>query len=131
MPEYLPWTEAELVIIDRALTRLTMLGLEASADVVKSGEGIVTLSQADAKAPEPRIVIFEFHKLKRSETDARAHFVVQIQSIGGEAQALQRHGCVYAGSPLFALTKAEKDVQDGFAAKDTFDMAANAYWLKI
>ena len=131
MPDYLPWTEAELGHVERALKRYKTLGLEASCDIDRSGQGIVTLSQVDIKVPDAPIIIFEIHKLKRTDTDLRAHWVVQIQSVSGSMQTLVRHGCVSAGSALFALSKAEKDVQDGFAAKDSFDMAANAYWLKI
>ena len=54
-----------------------------------------------------------------------------IQSIGGENQTLRQHGCVSASAALFALAKAERDAQSGFVARDTFDMAANAYWLKM
>jgi hypothetical protein len=131
LPDYLPWTEADLGSVERALKRFKALGLEASADIERSGEGIVTLSQVDTKIADAPIVIFEIHKLKRTDTDLRAHWVVQVQSVSGRQQALKRHGCVSAGSAVFALAKAEKDVQDGFAAKDTFDMAANAYWLRL
>lgn len=131
MPDYLPWTEAELGNIERALKRYKTLGLEASSDIDRSGQGLVTLSQVDVKVPDAPIIIFEIHKLKRTDTDLRAHWVVQIQSVSGKKQALTLHGCVSAGSAVFALAKAEKDVQEGFVAKDTFDMAANAYWLKL
>lgn len=112
------------------MKRYRTLGLEASGDVGKSGQGIVILSQIDPKVENPPIIIFEIHKLKRTDTVLRAHWVVQIQSVGGRTQALKMHGCVSAGSPIFALAKAEKDAQEGFASKQTFDMAANAYWLK-
>lgn len=131
MPDYLPWTEDELASVERALKRYRTLGMEASADIERSGQGIVTLSQVNGNVPDAPIVIFEMHKLKRSDSDLRAHWVVQLQSVSGTKQALVRHGCVSAGSAIFALVKAEKDAQEGFVAKDTFDMAANAYWLKI
>lgn len=131
MPDYLPWNAAELGYVERALKRYATLGLEASCDIDKSGEGIVTLSQVDVRIADAPIVIFEIHKLKRTDTDLRAHWVVQLQSVSGRKQALTRHGCVAAGSALFALAKAEKDAQAGFVAKDSFDMAANAYWLKL
>ena len=131
MPDYLPWTAAELGHVERALKRYTSLGLEGSCDIEKSGDGIVTLSQVDVRIPDAPIVIFEIHKMKRTDTDLRAHWVVQLQSVSGRKQELTRHGCVSAGSALFALAKAEKDVQAGFVAKDSFDMAANAYWLKL
>lgn len=131
MPDNLPWTEAELGNVERAVKRYRALGLEASRDIDRCGQGVVTLSQVDVKVPDAPIVIFEIHKLKRTDTDLRAHWVVQIQSVSGKKQELKRHGCVSAGSAIFALAKAEKDVQDGYVAKDTFDMAANAYWLKL
>ena len=131
MPDYLPWTEAELGNIERALKRYKTLGMEASADIGRSGQGVVTLSQADPKVPDAPIIIFEIHKLKRTDTDLRAHWVAQLQSVGGTDQGLTKHGCVSAASAVFVLAKAEKDVQDGFVAKDSFDMAANAYWLKL
>jgi hypothetical protein len=131
LPDYLPWTEIELGNVERALKRYRTLGLEASTDIGRSGQGVVTLSQVDTKVPDAAIIIFEIHKLKRTDTDLRAHWVVQIQSVGGRNQELVKHGCVSAGSAVFALAKAEKDAQDGFVAKDSFDMAANAYWLKL
>ncbi len=131
MPDYLPWTPAELGSIERALKRFKALGFEASADVSRGGQGLVTLSQADSRIPDAAIVIFEMHKLKRTDSDVRAHFVVQIQSVGGKTPGFNKHGCVSAGSAVFALTKAEKDVEAGFVSKDSFDMAANAYWLKL
>jgi hypothetical protein len=131
LPEYLPWTEAELGAIERAVKRYKSLGLEASADIDKSEQGIAAVSFVDPKTPNAAIVILELHKLKRTDTQLRAHWVVQLQTVSGRRQALTRHGCVSAGSAMFALVKAEKDVQAGFAARDTFDMAANAYWLKF
>lgn len=131
MPDYLHWTEAELGHVERALKRYRTLGLEASCDIEQSGQGIVILSQADPKRPDAPLVIFEIHKLRRADTDLRAHWVVQIQSVTGEEQTLTRHGCVSAGSVLFALAKAEKDVEAGFRTRDSFDMASNAYWLKF
>lgn len=131
MPDYLPWTEPELGNIERALKRYKTLGMEASADIGRSGQGVVTLSQVDTKVPDAPIIIFEIHKLKRTDTDLRAHWVVQLQSVGGKDQGMKKHGCISAASAVFALAKAEKDVQAGFAAKDSFDMAANAYWLKL
>jgi hypothetical protein len=131
LPDYLPWTEIELENVERALKRYKTLGREASCEIDKSGEGLVTLSQVDVSVPDAPIIIFEIHKLKRTDTDLRAHWVVQIQSVSGEKQVLTRHGCVSAGSAVFAIAKAEKDVQEGFVAKDSFDMAANAYWLKL
>lgn len=131
MPEYLPWTEADLGHIERALKRYRTLGLEASADIEKSGQGIVALSYVDPKTPDAPIVTFEIHKLKRTDTGLRTHWVTQIQSIDGQTQALTLHGCVAAGSAVFAIAKAEKDAQAGFVTRDTFDIAANAYWLKL
>ena len=131
MPDYLPWTEADLGSVERSLKRYKTMGLEASCDLEKSGAGIVALSYVDTKVAGAPIVIFEIHKLKRTDTDLRAHWVVQLQSVGGKRQTMTRHGCVSAGSAIFALAKAEQDVQAGFAARDTFDMAANAYWLKL
>ena len=131
MPDYLPWTQTELGHVERAVKRYRSLGHEASCDIDRSGEGVVTLSQVNVESPDAPIVIFEIHKLKRADTDLRAHWVVQLQSVSGRKQALTRHGCVAAGSALFALAKAEKDAQAGFAATDSFDMAANAYWLKL
>lgn len=131
MPDYLPWSEADLGTIERAVKRYKTLGLEASAEIDRYGQGVVTLSQVDTRTPNASIVTFEIHKLKRTDTELRAHWVVQIQSIGGKKQKLKQHGCVSAGSVVFALAKAEKDALEGFVAKDTFDMAANAYWLKF
>jgi hypothetical protein len=131
LPDYLPWTDAELGNIERALKRYKTLGMEASADISRSEQGVVTLSQVDTKVPDAPIIIFEIHKLKRTDTALRSHFVVQLQSVGGSDQGMTKHGCVSASSPVFVLAKAEKDVQEGFAAKDSFDMAANAYWLKL
>lgn len=131
MPEYLPWTEADLGHVERALKRYRTMDLEASCDIERSGQGVVILLQVDPKVPNADIVIFEVHKLRRTDTDLRAHWVVQLQSVGGKTKTLKRHGCVSAGSALFALAKAEKDVQAGFLVRDSFDMAANAYWLKI
>lgn len=131
MADYLPWTEAELGNVERAVKRYRTLGREASCDLERSGQGIVVVSQAETRAPNPSIIIFEIHKLKRTDSEYRAHWVVQLQSVGGVGQTLTRHGCVSAGSAVFAIAKAEKDAQDGFVATDTFDMAANAYWLKL
>jgi hypothetical protein len=131
LPDYLPWTEAELGNVERALKRYKTLGLEGSCDISRSGHGVVTLSHVDTKVANAPIVIFEVHKLQRTDSDLRSHWVVQLQSVSGKNQELIRHGCVSAGSAVFALAKAEKDAQDGFVAKDTFDMAANAYWLKL
>jgi hypothetical protein len=90
LPDYLPWTEAELGNIERALKRYKTLGMEASADISRSGQGIVTLSQVDTKVPDAPIIIFEIHKLKRTDTDLRAHWVVQLQSVGGKDQGMTR-----------------------------------------
>ena len=105
--------------------------LRRPATSTRAAEGVVTLSQVNVRSPDAAIVIFEIHKLKRNDTDLRAHWVVQIQSVSGRKQTLTRHGCVAAGSALFALAKAEKDVEAGFVSNDSFDMAANAYWLKV
>jgi hypothetical protein len=51
-------------------------------------------------------------------------------SIGGPEQAQHTHGCVFANALVFALAKAEQDLQQGFASTANFDLAANAYWLK-
>jgi len=131
LPDYLPWSDADLGTIERALKRYKTMGLEANAEIDRSGQGIVTLSQVDTRTSNAPIITFEIHKLRRTDTDLRAHWVVQIQSVGGKKQKLRRHGCVSAGSVVFALAKAEKDAQEGFVARDTFDMAANAYWLKL
>lgn len=131
MPEYLSWSEADLGHIERALKRYKTLGLESSADLGKSDLGMVVFTFLDPKTPNAPIVIFEIHKLRRTDSELRAHWVVQLQSVTGKRQRLKQHGCVSAGSALFALAKAEKDVQEGFAARDTFDMAANAYWLRL
>ncbi|MGE3990108.1 hypothetical protein [Pseudorhodoplanes sp.] len=131
MTEYLPRSEGEQGHDERTLKRYKTLGHEGSADHEKSGQGIVAVSYLDPRVASAPIVIFEIHKLRRTDTDLRAHWVVQVQSVGGKRQTLTRHGCVAAGSALFALAKAEADVQAGFVARDTFDMAANAYWLKL
>lgn len=131
MPEYLPWTETDLGAVERAVKRYKSIGFEASAIVDKCGEGIASFSYVDPKAPDAAVVIFEIHKLKRTDSGLRAHWVVELQTISGRRSTLKKHGCVSAGSALFALAKAEKDAQAGFSARDTFDMAANAYWLKL
>jgi hypothetical protein len=131
LPDYLPWTEADLGAVERAVKRYKSIGLEASAIIEKCGEGIASFSYVDPRTPNAAIVIFEIHKLKRTDTALRAHWVVELQTVTGRRQTLKRHGCVSAGSALFALAKAEKDAQAGFTARDSFDMAANAYWLKL
>ncbi len=130
LPRYLPWTESDLACIERALKRYRMAGLEASFDIGRLADGIVSISQVDPHVRDAPIVVFEIHKLARSDSPARAHWVVQIQSIDGSTQALVQHGCVSANTVVFALSKAEQDQKAGFAARDSFDIAANAYWLK-
>jgi hypothetical protein len=130
LPKYLPWDDPDMGNIERALKRYRTAGLEASFDLERASEGVVTLSQVDPRVPEAPIVTFEIHKFERSDLPGRLHFVVQLQSIGGRDNALRQHGCVWAGSLVFAIAKAELDTQKGFESTDTFDMAANAYWLK-
>lgn len=130
MPRYLPWTDADLTNIERALKRYRILGLEANFDGERSREGVVTLSQIDPRVMDAPIIMFEIHKFARSDHPERLHWVVQLQSIGGNENMQQLHGCISAGSLVFALAKAELDAQSGFASTDSFDVAANAYWLK-
>jgi hypothetical protein len=130
LPNYLPWTESDLTGIERALKRYRTAGLEAACDFSRLDDGIVSLSQVDLGRPDASIVVFEVHKLARADSAQRAHWVVQLMSIGGPEQAQQTHGCVFANALVFALAKAEQDLQQGFAATANFDLAANAYWLK-
>jgi len=130
LPSYLAWNDADLANIERALKRYRTLGLEASFEGERAPEGVVTLSQVDPQASDAPIITFEIHKFVRSDHPGRLHWVVQLQSIGGRDNMQKQHGCVFAGSLVFAIAKAELDAQSGFASPDTFDMAANAYWLK-
>ena len=130
MPKYLPWTDPDMGNIERALKRYRTIGLEASFDAERAYDGVVTLSQVDPRMPDAPIVTFEIHKFERSDHPNRQHWVVQLQSIGGRDNAQRQHGCVWAGSLVFVIAKAELDFQHGFASNETFDMAANAYWLK-
>ena len=130
LPKYLPWTDDDMAAVERALKRYKMAGLEASFDIGKFAEGIVSVSQVDPRVRDAPIAIFEIHKLARKDVTNRTHWVVQTQSIDGQSQALTPQGSVSASSVVIALAKAEKDLQDGLPNKDTFDMAANAYWLK-
>ena len=130
MPKYLSWTDPDLANIERALKRYRTMGLEASFDTERAREGVVTLSQVDPRPADAPIVTFEIHKFARSDHPERLHWVVQLQSIGGRDNTQQQHGCISASSLVFAIAKAELDAQNGFASSDSFDMAANAYWLK-
>lgn len=130
MPTYVSWTDTDMANIARALKRYRTLGLEASFDSERSYEGVVTLSQFDPRGAHAPIVTFEIHKFARSDHPERQHWVVQLQSIGGRDNLQKQHGCISAPSLVFAIAKAEIDAQTGFASVDTFDMAANSYWLK-
>jgi hypothetical protein len=130
LPNYLAWTDADLANIERALKRYRTMGLEASFDGARAREGVVTLSQVDPRTPDASIVTLEIHKFGRSDHPERMHWVVQLQSIGGRDNVQKQHGCISAGSLVFAIAKAELDIESGFASTDTFDLAANAYWLK-
>lgn len=130
LPKYLPWADADMGSIERALKRYKTAGLEASFDIDRCDEGIVTISQADTSITDAPIVIFEIHKLERVDLPERTHWVVQIQSIDGKSQALKQHGCVAASALVFAIAKAEQELSDGLTGATTFDMAANSYWLK-
>ena len=130
MPKYLAWTDPDMGNIERALKRYRTMGLEASFDTQRAADGVVTLSQVDPRSVDAPIVTFEIHKLERSDKPNRQHWVVQLQSIGGKDNAQLQHGCISAGALVFAIAKAEEDMLNGFASKETFDMAANAYWLK-
>ncbi len=130
VPTMLPWTQADLASVERALKRYKTAGLQASCDLDRRDEGIVSISQLDPRRPNAPIVIFEIHKLARSDRSEQAHWVVQIMSIGGADQVLRQHGCVSANAAVFAIAKAEQDQHRGFVASDSFDLAANSYWLK-
>ena len=130
MPKHLSWDDPDFANIERAQKRYRTMGLEASVDHTRAPEGVVTLSQVDPRLPEAPIVTFEMHKFARSDLPDRLHWVVQLQSIGGRDNVQQQHGCISAASLVFAIAKAELDAQNGFKATDTFDMAANSYWLK-
>jgi len=130
LPKYLPWDDPDFANIERALKRYRTMGLEASVDHGRALEGVVTMSQVDPRIPEAPIVTFEMHKFARSDLPDRLHWVVQLHSIGGRDNVQKQHGCISAASLVFAIAKAELDAQDGFKATDSFDMAANSYWLK-
>jgi hypothetical protein len=127
---YLPWSNGDLESVERALQRYRMTGLEANFNLDRSEEGIVTISQIDARIVDAPLVMFEIHKLGRADTSGRPHWVVQIQSIDGKTQVLKQHGCVASSILVFAIAKAEKDLKDGLVNTDSFDLAANFYWLK-
>ena len=116
--------------IERALKRYRTMGLEASFDTERAYQGVVTLSQIDPRIPDAPIITLEIHKFVRSDRPERLHWVVQIQSIDARTNEQKLHGCVSAGSLVFVIAKAELDLQNGFASTDTFDIAANSYWLK-
>ncbi len=130
MPKYLAWTDPDMANIERALKRYRTMGLEASFDTQRAAEGVVTLSQVDPRFADAPIVTFEIHKFERSDKQNRQHWVVQLQSIGGSDNVQKQHGCIWAGALVFAIAKAEEDMRNNFASTETFDMAANAYWLK-
>ena len=130
MPKYLPWNDPDMANVERALKRYRTMGLEASVDSDRAPEGVVTLSQVDPRIPEAPIVTFEMHKFARSDHPERLHWVAQLQSIGGRDNVQKQHGCVSAASLVFAIARAELDAQNGFASTETFDLAANSYWLK-
>lgn len=126
----MPWNDSDFANVERALKRYRTMGLESSIDHGRAHEGVVTLSQVDPRIPEAPIITFEIHKFARSDQPDRLHWVVQLQTIGGRDNAQKQHGCISAASLVFAIAKAELDAQNGFAATDSFDMAANSYWLK-
>ena len=130
MPNYLPWTDSDLESIERALKRYKTAGREASFDLDRHAEGVVTVSQVDPTTADAPIVIFEIHKFERTGSTGRAHFVVQVQSIDGKSQALKQHGAFASSILIFAIAKAEQDLHNGFVGRDSFDMATNSYWLK-
>lgn len=130
MPNFLQWTDNDLESVERALKRYRSLGLEANFNLDRLDEGIVTISQIDARVADAPLVMFEIHKLERPDTSGRPHWVVQTRSIDGESQALVQNGCVAASVLVFAIAKAEKDLQDGLVNTDSFDLATNLYWLK-
>jgi len=130
LPRYLAWTDPDMGNIERALKRYRTMGLEASFDTQRAAEGVVTLSQVDPRSADAPIVTFEIHKFERSDKQNRHHWVVQLQSIGGRDNVQKQHGCISAGALVFAIAKAEEDMRNNFASNASFDMAANAYWLK-
>lgn len=130
MLSYLPWSNSDLEALERALKRYRTAGLEANFNLDRYDEGIVTISQVDTRIATAPLIMFEIHKLKRPKTAGRPHWVVQIRSIDGTTQELKEHGCVAAPVLVFALAKAEKDLKDGLVSTDSFDLAANLYWLK-
>ncbi len=130
MANYLPWTDSDLESVERALRRYKTGGLEATFNLDRLDEGIVTISQIDTKIADAPLVMFEIHKLERPDVSGRAHWVVQIRSIDGKTQALKQNGCIASSVLVFAIAKAEKDLKDGLVNTDSFDLAANLYWLK-
>jgi hypothetical protein len=129
LPTYLTWTHADLDNVERAVKRYKTAGFQASVDVARLNEGIVSLSQVDPRREDATIVTFEIHKFARSDRPGRTHWVIQIQTLGPD-QVLQLRGCVSDGALVFAFAKAELDMHKGFASRESFDAAANAYWLK-
>ena len=129
MPTYLTWSHSDLDNVERALRRYKSAGFQASVDIDRAQEGIVSVSQVDPNKDDAAIVTFEIHKLARSDRPGRTHWVIQIQTLGPD-QILRQRGCVWDGALVFAFAKAEIDMQKGFASRETFDAAANAYWLK-
>jgi len=130
LPKYLTWNDNDLESVERALNRYRALGLEASFNLDRLDEGIVTISQIDTRVADATLVMFEIHKLERPDGSSRPHWVVQIRSIDGKTQTLVQNGCVAASVLVFAIAKAEKDVHEGLVNTDSFDLAANLHWLK-
>lgn len=130
MLRYLPWSDADLESVERALKRYRSLGLEANFNLDRYEDGIVTISQIDTAVADAPLIMFDIHKLERPETAGRPHWVVQTRSIDGKTQVLRDHGCVASPVLVFALAKAEQDLKNGLTNTDNFDLAANLYWLK-
>ena len=130
MLRYLPWNDTDLETVERALKRYRSVGLEASFNLDRYEEGIVTISQIDTRVIDAPLVMFDIHKLERPATEGRVHWVVQTRSIDGKTQALADHGCFASPVLVFALAKAEKDLKDGLTNTDSFDLAVNLFWLK-
>ena len=124
MPRYLSWSPHDFEIIERALKRYKMWGLEPGIDLDTAADGIVSLSQVDLRKTNAPVIIFEIHKFARSPISDRAYWVVQLRSIDGETQELREHGCVSASSLVFAIAAAEKDAQDGLVSTVSFERAA-------
>ncbi len=130
MLRYLPWSGSDLESVERALKRYRAVGLEANFNLDRCSEGVVTISQLDPRVTDAPLIIFDIHKLERSGSAGRAHWLVQTRSIDARTQVLKEHGCVAAPVLVFALAKAEKDLKDGLTNTVSFDLAANMDWLK-